>query len=361
MTQISSLTGGYQPGYLSIYPTGMDDKISLYQVTNNATTQLKQSLPYNGNQIIVTDASGFPDQGILRIGPQEGKPGKVVIPDTSQLINASQDARAGNAELIYYGTKTGNTFTGLIRGFAGSRQNIWSANSYCTNGVMAEHHNAIKDAILNMEKNLGIEVGPGTASLNGILKSLETRFLSPKPQFRASPRIGAPPLSVRFQNFSGGDPVRYLWDFGDGVSSSELSPTHTYTTEGIYTVSLIVITTLNAQGVATKSNYITISNEEGILFFYTDAVTGMSVQTAIAATSNADNAKTFTFVDQSEGPIIERIWNFDDTNRTTVTEPNDHSITHRYLVPGTYRPTLLLVFDNLRTKTVSLNDDLEVS
>lgn len=41
-------------------------------------------------------------------------------------------------------------------------------------------------------------------------------------------------------NVQGSDPVNYEWDFGDGNTSSDENPTHTYDDEGDYTVSLNV-------------------------------------------------------------------------------------------------------------------------
>src|SRR5437773_4235307 len=45
-----------------------------------------------------------------------------------------------------------------------------------------------------------------------------------------TPRSGPTPLTVSFTgNASGGTgPVSFHWDFGDGTSSSEESPSHTY-------------------------------------------------------------------------------------------------------------------------------------
>ena len=43
--------------------------------------------------------------------------------------------------------------------------------------------------------------------------------------------------SVSFTNTSA-DAANYEWDFGDGITSSSVSPTHTYNTAGTYTVSL---------------------------------------------------------------------------------------------------------------------------
>ncbi len=47
------------------------------------------------------------------------------------------------------------------------------------------------------------------------------------------------PHTVQFANFSFNG-ATYLWDFGDGTTSTQFSPTHTYTVAGAYDVSLIV-------------------------------------------------------------------------------------------------------------------------
>ncbi len=61
--------------------------------------------------------------------------------------------------------------------------------------------------------------------------------LRPDARASASPSEGAPPLAVRFAG-SGGD--RFRWDFGDGTTSAERDPSHTYAKPGLYTVTLEV-------------------------------------------------------------------------------------------------------------------------
>ena len=191
---------------MSLFPEALDDKHVLFEATNNSFVFLKQTLTYNGKIIIVEDTSSFPEKGELRIGPLPGE--------------------AGEYELVYYDKKTSNTFQKLKRGYAGSKINYWPAVKSCvSNAVVAEHHNAIKDAILNIEVDLGVKDFPDPASLNGILKYQEIRFLAPKPLFRAYPIKGPPPLNVRFQNFTTGHIARFLWDFGDGGTSLEKNPT----------------------------------------------------------------------------------------------------------------------------------------
>ena len=62
---------------------------------------------------------------------------------------------------------------------------------------------------------------------------------------QASPNTGLPPLPVQFSASAAivgicSDPVVYAWDFGDGTTSTEQNPAHTYTGEGVFTWTLQV-------------------------------------------------------------------------------------------------------------------------
>ncbi len=58
--------------------------------------------------------------------------------------------------------------------------------------------------------------------------------------FSASPTTGAAPLTVTFDDRSGGFPTAWAWDFGDGKTSNKQNPVHTYQQPGSYTVTLKV-------------------------------------------------------------------------------------------------------------------------
>lgn len=62
-------------------------------------------------------------------------------------------------------------------------------------------------------------------------------------------------LTVTFDNFSK-DADSYLWDFGDGNTSTETDPVHAYTDEGTYTVKL---TAKNSDGEDTYSESIAVT------------------------------------------------------------------------------------------------------
>jgi hypothetical protein len=63
---------------------------------------------------------------------------------------------------------------------------------------------------------------------------------SPLAAFSAAPTAGKAPLSVQFSDRSTGDVNTWSWNFGDGATSTQPNPTHTYREPGAYTVELIV-------------------------------------------------------------------------------------------------------------------------
>ena len=51
---------------------------------------------------------------------------------------------------------------------------------------------------------------------------------------------GDAPLTVQFTDTSSGNPTSWLWNFGDGATSSQRNPSHTYDRGGVFTVNLVV-------------------------------------------------------------------------------------------------------------------------
>jgi len=62
----------------------------------------------------------------------------------------------------------------------------------------------------------------------------------PLAQFTADQTEGLAPLTVQFTNQSTGDITSWYWEFGDGETSTEQNPSHTYNSTGYFTVSLTV-------------------------------------------------------------------------------------------------------------------------
>jgi len=78
--------------------------------------------------------------------------------------------------------------------------------------------------------------------------------------FSADVTEGPIPLTVHFTDESSVEGAySWLWEFGDGQTSNEQNPTHTYTEDGLYTVRLTVTGT-NGPVTAEKPNYIRAGN-----------------------------------------------------------------------------------------------------
>jgi PKD repeat protein len=80
---------------------------------------------------------------------------------------------------------------------------------------------------------------------------------SPVTSFTADVRKGTSPLTVQFTDTTTNTPTSWYWSFGDGSSSTEQNPSHTYTETGSF---IVALTAYNAAGSQTYSaNYITVT------------------------------------------------------------------------------------------------------
>lgn len=81
---------------------------------------------------------------------------------------------------------------------------------------------------------------------------------APVAAFSISSTSGTAPVTINFTDQSSNSPTSWQWDFGDGGSSTEQNPSHTYKNPGSYTVSYTVS---NNYGTDSKTmiNYISVS------------------------------------------------------------------------------------------------------
>ncbi|MCP4257455.1 MAG: PKD domain-containing protein [Planctomycetes bacterium] len=168
--------------------------------------------------------------------------------------------------------------------------------------------------------------GPGGSDTK--IKDNYIQFASPVPiaDFTATPRSGNSPLVVQFTGTSTGDITSRLWNFGDGTTSTQQNPSHTYGSAGTYTVSLTV-TGLSGSNTKTMEDYIQVT---------------LSVPAPIANFTAAPRSGSIPLVVQftstSTGEITSRLWNFGDG--TTSTEKNP---VHTYQKIGSYTVSLTVV------------------
>ena len=76
--------------------------------------------------------------------------------------------------------------------------------------------------------------------------------------FTAAPTSGIAPLTVSFTDTSSGTVTSRLWGFGDGATSTNSNPSHSYNNAGSYDVSLTVWGPLGSNSV-TRQGYVTVA------------------------------------------------------------------------------------------------------
>ena len=156
--------------------------------------------------------------------------------------------------------------------------------------------------------------------------------------------IGAAPLPVYFSDKSLGAPSSWNWDFGDGTTSTAQSPQHTFTSPGVYSVTLVVSDGTTGSG-KTKAGLITVTYPSG---------------TALIADFTADQESgtlplAVRFADNSVGNPTSWSWNFGDGSGSSEQNP-----THSYLTAGTYAVSLT-IGDGVDTATKTVAGMITVS
>jgi PKD repeat protein len=87
----------------------------------------------------------------------------------------------------------------------------------------------------------------------------------PQAAFSGAPLSGIAPLTVQFTSTST-EADAYTWDFGDNTSSPAENPRHTYTTAGLFSVTLEARDSCsNAASTASMSHYVTVNIQSGTL------------------------------------------------------------------------------------------------
>ncbi|QXP54747.1 PKD domain-containing protein [Cellulophaga sp. HaHa_2_95] len=136
-----------------------------------------------------------------------------------------------------------------------------------------------------------------------------------------------------------GDNLTYLWDFGDTTSSNLINPTHSYTTVGIYTVTL----TVTDNGTPNLDDTIMITTNV--------AATTNQLPTVFAGDDQQKNT-LFSLINLSgtasdpDGSIVTILWEKESGGSATISNPNSLTTSITNFSSGLYE-FKLTVTDNL--------------
>ena len=159
----------------------------------------------------------------------------------------------------------------------------------------------------------------------------------PAAEFRANTTDGYASLTVQFFDQSEGDVDTRHWDFGDGATSDNPNPVHTYMKAGTYTVTLTASKGGQSDTI-TKTAYITVTDPSPTVFFTADKVRG-------------ESPLTVQFTDASTGaPPLTWTWNFGDGTTSNLRNPRH---VFNYVGEGAETYTVTLTVENARGQKAS--------
>jgi PKD repeat protein len=173
---------------------------------------------------------------------------------------------------------------------------------------------------------------PGTYSVNltvtgsgGSDTLVKTNYITvtspsiPVAAFTGSPLNGGDPLTVHFVDQSAGNITVWNWNFGDGSTSSQPNPTHTFQKPGLYTVSLTV-SGPGGSDTLTRTDYVTVTKsvKKPVARFDPNLVIKKAPVKVQFTDRSLNNPTTYQ-------------WDFDDSTQSSLPNPE-----HTFTRPGFY-------------------------
>ena len=156
--------------------------------------------------------------------------------------------------------------------------------------------------------------------------------LPPTPVITSDVIRGVAPLTVQFgseRSTDDGVIVSRQWDFGDGGTSEEISPKHTFESTGDFTVTLTLTDDAGLQ--ASRSVIISVTDAP-VAVIAADPPVAESAPAVISF----DGSGSF----DPDGEIVQYEWEFGDGSREFL-----QTVTHVFATSGTYRVRLTVTDD----------------
>ncbi|UUX91547.1 PKD domain-containing protein [Methanoplanus endosymbiosus] len=173
--------------------------------------------------------------------------------------------------------------------------------------------------------------------------------LSPVAAIGASVTSGDAPLEVSFTDLSSNNPDTWLWSFGDGYTSTEENPVHTYSRAGEYEVALTVENSFGSDRAVLGTKITAVEPGSPTPVPTSGPVNppspGPAIEPPVAnftgSPLSGDAPLSVSFFDRSKGGVTEWRWNFGDGKMSYESFP-----THTYNYPGIYDVTLIIKNDD---------------
>lgn len=245
-----------------------------------------------------------------------------VLPKETALFTANTLTQCGNSNFVF----TNNT--------SGITTSLWSFGDGITSTLTSPAKSYATAGTYNV-KLVVTNINGCKDSTSKVVTVLER----PNASFNVNGNLSCSNNSTfTFSNTSTGVGNTYFWSFGDGNTSTAVSPSNTYSLEGTYTVQLLAISSNGCRDSIIKS--VTFSSNAAASF-------------TINSTAQCQGSNNFVFTNTSTGNVVSCNWTFGDGITSTLTSP-----TKAYSNAGTYTVKLVVLNNNgckdSTSKTVSV-------
>jgi PKD repeat protein len=264
--------------------------------TMNNTTSSKQPVTDDSGVVVLASTRTTPRYWFADTGPR-------LPPPPVAGFTASTASGTAPVEVAFTDTSTGSATSWS-----------WDFGDGTTSSEQSPTHTFAAEGTFTVTLTATNAGGSSTATSSVVVVAP-----APVASFGASAVAGTTPLDVAFTDTSTGSPTSWSWDFGDGATSTEQSPTHTFATDGSYTVTL----TATTSGGSSTASTVVVTSPPSIASF---------------ATTPAAGTLDVAFADASTGSPMSWSWDFGDGTISTEQSP-----THAYTAAGTYDVSLTVV------------------
>ncbi|MGQ0828904.1 MAG: PKD domain-containing protein [Bacteroidota bacterium] len=148
--------------------------------------------------------------------------------------------------------------------------------------------------------------------------------------------VGCDKTTVNFTNNSINTGAQYLWDFGDGTTSTQINPSHSYTSSGTYNINVLVTSAYGCTNTANTTCSIII-------------YPGTQAQFTAEAIDGTTISPKYNFINSSVN-ASSQLWYFGDGSSSTQKNPPLHT----YPGKGEYLVKLVTITQNGCRDSISI-------
>ncbi len=243
------------------------------------------------------------------------------------------EPEAGNVPQFYFSGKVNGTDVRIDAGV----NNYYMYSSYLqstSSNVYSFGASLKPENCVSCNNSISIEINDHKVSSYNGPSGIDSAFQSTFYPY-CEGTLASVSYSIAFYPLFNNTPMSYLLDFGDGSTSTAVTPSHIFKHSGDYNISLTVTDNFSCSN--TISNVRTIGTTDNLC------------RTSITVTSTSTLNATYSHNTIGTGPY-NFLWNFGDSFTSTVSIPS-----HTYSAQGRYPVSLRVIDSNNDTAVANVN------